>query len=154
MDISKETIIKFKRNKTTYVAYVDLHLKSQQTVDNLKAHLIDLLNASGGLDLNEPEDDEMDADDIPIPKSEFIDEVEIKTEPSVDATVPLSKVENVTVSDIRIAIAKDKTAPYANEWIELVDDNTVASIELKDYVIIAFGYGNEDFFITEAVYDE
>ena len=150
MDISKETIIKYKRSKCTYVAYVDLHLKSQQSVSNLVSHLVDILNASGGLQLTEAEDD-IEVDDIPIPKSEYLDDVTVKSESNGGDPV---KVETVSSSDIRLAIAKDKTNPYANEWIELTEDSTVASIDLKDYVMLAFAYGDEDFYVTEAVYDE
>ncbi|KAK6458274.1 uncharacterized protein RJT20DRAFT_126258 [Scheffersomyces xylosifermentans] len=148
------SILKFKRGKTTYVIPFDTSVKSALSLDNLKASLADAIVASGGLELvekDEPQDpigddDEIDEDDIPVPKSEFEDDMLEIDDPNV--------VKDVSAVDIRLAVPRDKTTPYSNDWLE-VDDSALSSIEFNDYDILAFSYGTEDNFnIIEAAYDE
>lgn len=128
------------------------------------SHLVDVLNGSGGLHLKEVDEDADgiavpksehldDDDDIVVPKSEYLDEDDVVVN-DASAGADSVKVESVSSDDIRIAVAKDKTTPYANEWLELSDDSMVTSLEFKDYMVLAFAYGDEEFYITEGVYDE
>lgn len=117
-----------------------------------------MIEQSGGIHLVEDETNE--ADDIEIPKSEFIDEddqIEVpKSEfaENVDDEADDNKVFKIAPEDIRIAVPKDKSSPYANEWIELFKDSDLSSLVFNDYDIIAFAYLEEPFNVVEAAYEE
>lgn len=159
------TLLKFKRNKATYVLPIDLHLKSQLKVKNFVTHLVKAINNSGGLLIEESviEGEGEDDNDIPIPKSEYIEENEddIPIPESefndgdekidIEETKPLAQV---TEEEITLAIPQDKTSPYSNKWIEL-SDSSIAEIEFHDYDVLGFKYVTDsDFNIIEAVYND
>ena len=74
-----------------------------------------------------------DEEDIAVPKSEYIDDVdEIKEEVQDE-----SAITKVLVDDIRVAYPKDSTQPYSNNWIELSEDSDIAELSLKDFDILA-----------------
>lgn len=115
------TIVKFKRGTATYALPVD-----NKAVDNektMKGLLVDAINGSGGLTLVETGD--MVAED--------------------DTNV----ISEVSADDLRLAVPKDKLAPYANVWTDFSDAG-----EWKDYDIVAFAYQEEPFEVVEAKYDE
>lgn len=88
----------------------------------------------------------MDEDSIPVPKSEF----EVVEQ---DVSVNGSDVQHVDPEELRVAIPRNRSSPYDNEWIELTNDN-INEIEFKDYDILAFTTGSDDqFAIVEAAYD-
>ncbi|KAG2731279.1 hypothetical protein G9P44_005695 [Scheffersomyces stipitis] len=149
--ISSISIIKFKRGKYTYVIPIEFEAEGAKTLENIKRLLIEAIVASGGLTLIEedplPEDEEdLDEDNIPVPKSEYIQDEEDIDNPNI--------ISELAPIDIRLAVPKDKTNPYGNEWIEL-DDNKLANIDFNDYDILAFAYGTEESFeVIEAAYEE
>lgn len=144
------TILKLKRAKTTYILTLPL-APAKSTYNLIKELLVHIINESGGLkpeDEEEPKDEDMAKDeDIEIPKSEFEDELgpdSQKPEPGI----------NVQLDDLSIALPKDKSAPYDNNWIE-VDEGTLAGVTFTDYDIVAFKYIDDpDFHVVEAAYDE
>lgn len=123
--------------------------KSTYTV--ILEQLAHIINESGGL----VEQDENNVntqvlkdedDDIEIPASEFADEQNeiTKSEPG----------KTVVSEELSIALPKDKSAPYDNNWIE-VDDATLSGITFADYDILAFKHVDDaDFQVIEAAYEE
>lgn len=93
--------------------------------------------------------------DIEIPKSELIDEPELElSEPTPETLTPAPASAPLIQSKLKLAIAKDKTAPYDNNWVELTTDDQLSAIIFNDYDILAFSYDDEPFHIVEAAYDE
>ena len=125
-------------------------------MDNIRNDLATVINNSGGLskdeDVNEikqeheGEVDLMDEDSIPVPKSEF--EVVDSVSGSSD------EVKRVDPEELKIAVPRDASSPYDNEWIELTEEN-IDEVEFKDYDILAFTTAADDEFeIVKAEYDE
>ena len=125
-------------------------------MDNIRNDLATVINNSGGLpkdeDVNEikqeheGEVDLMDEDSIPVPKSEF--EVVESVSGSSD------EVKHVEPEELKIALPRDASSPYDNEWIELTEEN-IDEVEFKDYDILAFTSTADDKFeIVKAEYDE
>lgn len=93
------------------------------------------------------EEDLMDEDSIPVPKSEF----EVVEQ---DVSGNGSDVQHVDPEELRVAIPRNRSSPYDNEWIELTEDN-INEVEFKDYDILAFTTSSDDkFAIVEAAYNE
>ncbi|XYA01782.1 hypothetical protein QA089_004345 [Meyerozyma guilliermondii] len=144
------TILKLKRAKTTYILTLPL-APTKSTYNLIKESLVHIINESGGLKPEDEGDDtaqdeEMikDEEDIEIPKSEFTDELGEKPETGI----------NVEIDGLSIALPKDKSAPYDNNWIE-VDEGTLAGVTFTDYDIVAFKYVDDpDFQVVEAAYEE
>ncbi|CAD1813656.1 hypothetical protein FOB58_005183 [Candida parapsilosis] len=144
------TILKIKSGKLTYLLPLETI-----TLDNIRNGLALGITNSGGIptqDENEDikrenrEQDLMDEDNIPVPKSEF-EVVEDLRE--VDGTT-----QHVDPEELRIAFPRDRSSPYANEWIELTEEN-IDEVEFKDYDILAFTTSTrDDFAIVEAAYDD
>lgn len=103
---------------------------SNITIPVLQTELAEAINALGGF-----QDDDSD---IPVPKSELMEEVES---------------EKVDPQSIALAVPQDKANPYDNRWIKL-DDKTLKALKFADYDILAFSVGNEDFNVTEPTYEE
>lgn len=139
-------ILKFKRSNSTYIIYTS---SNNLSIDHLKDQLLQSIKLTGGLKLNDNEPVIEDEDDIPVPKSELMED-----EPQEELQVAHDAITNVTPDDFKLAIPKDKTALFDNNWIELVDDSSVAKLVFNDYDVIVFAYQDEDFYVTEAVYDE
>lgn len=98
---------------------------------------------------NEEPDALDEEDEIDVPKSDYMEEVDIKEESD---KAPKKAVD---MSEITLAIPKDKAAPYDNQWIELTDDLTFDLIKFSDYDLIAFKYvDDEAFVIIEANYED
>lgn len=125
------------------------------TLDNIRNDLATAINNSGGIPSKDEtdeikreneEENLMDEDSIPVPKSEF----EVVEQ---DVSVNGSDVQHVDPEELRVAIPRNRSSPYDNEWIELTNDN-INEIEFKDYDILAFTTGSDDqFAIVEAAYD-
>lgn len=137
-----------KRYTSTYIVTIE----PSNSLEDIKYQLCDIINNSGGLpttqDLDVKHEDE---EDIEVPKSEYIDDVdEIKEE-----TPDESAITKVLIDDIRLAYPKDSTQAYSNSWIELGEDADIAELNLKDFDILAFAYGPEEQFqIVEPAYEE
>ncbi|CCE81673.1 Piso0_002336 [Millerozyma farinosa CBS 7064] len=143
--------IKFKRNKVTFVVLLDLVSKSSKSINKIKETLCDVISASGGLNLKEVETDGLKEDDIVVPKSEYLTESNDEDEKEDNTDI----VKNISPNDIRLAIPKDKTSPYDNEWIEITNDSIFDELTFNDYDIIAFAYKTDDgFYVEEATYNE
>ena len=101
--------------------------------------------------IRKPYIDPKDEEDIAVPKSEYIDNVdEIKEEVQDE-----SAIAKVLVDDIRVAYPKDSTQPYSHNCIELSEDSDIAELSLKDFDILAFAYGSEEQIeIVEPAYEE
>lgn len=130
-----------------------------QSVEKFKQLLCTMINQSGGLPLVDEPEQELEEDDIEIPKSEFIDE-EPEPEPETgdvimkeDDTETSANNALVTAQQLSIAIPKDKTSPYSNQWIPL-DDSILKEVSFNDYDILAFGIDDEPLQIVEAAYEE
>lgn len=142
------TILKLKRYTSTFI----LTIEPSHSLEDIKYQLCNIINNSGGLpaiqDLEVKNEDE---EDIAVPKSEYIDDVdEIKEEVQDE-----SAIAKVLVDDIRVAYPKDSTQPYSNNWIELSEDSDIAELSLKDFDILAFAYGSEEQIeIVEPAYEE
>lgn len=120
---------------------------------NFKESLSQAIEQSGGLVLGmEDETNDLGDDDIEVPKSEYIDNendmmIEEREKPNV--------ADDISPDALTLALPKDKTAPYDNEWIEIIDDSSISNLKFNDYDIIAFKHHTDDgFFITEAAYEE
>ena len=142
------TILKLKRYTSTFI----LTIEPSHSLEDIKYQLCNIIKNSGGLpaiqDLEMKNEDE---EDIAVPKSEYIDNVdEIKEEVQDE-----SAIAKVLVDDIRVAYPKDSTQPYSNNWIELSEDSDIAELSLKDFDILAFAYGSEEQIeIVEPAYEE
>ncbi|CAK7892136.1 hypothetical protein CAAN1_01S07074 [[Candida] anglica] len=155
------TILKFKRKRTTYSIPFNLSEK-KVTLDWFISTLKDTIESSGGLqddndttELGENNLENEDDLDIEIPKSELIDEPELElSEPTPETLTPAPASAPLIQSKLKLAIAKDKTAPYDNNWVELTTDDQLSAIIFNDYDILAFSYDDEPFHIVEAAYDE
>ncbi|EGW30345.1 uncharacterized protein SPAPADRAFT_52437 [Spathaspora passalidarum NRRL Y-27907] len=136
------TVLKFKRSRITYT----IPFTSTTSLQHLKQQVADAINNSGGVQSDEPErepvDEEDDEENIPVPKSEFIENGE---EEQAEVLV--------TPEQLRIAVPQDMSSPYDNQWLEL-DDSMLQKIKFKDYNILAFGVDDEPFDIVEAAYEE
>ncbi|KSA03304.1 uncharacterized protein AC631_00942 [Debaryomyces fabryi] len=151
------TIIKFKRNKSTYVLPLDLSTKASLSLKNFKASLATSIEQSGGLSLVEEDEEtnKLDEDDIEVPKSEFIDNLENDGMMEDNAEDTKNIIHDLKADDLVLALPKDKTSPYDNNWIEITDDSSISSLQFNDYDIIAFKHVDDDtFFVSEAAYDE
>lgn len=148
------TILKFKRHRCTYTLPFTFPNKSSITVDHLVTQLIDAINNSGGLLLEDKDDasydNEINEDDIEVPKSELIDDDgDVKLEEGSD-----DNKKSVTKNEVSIAIPKDKSSPYDNQWIP-IDDANLKDLIFNDYDILAFKYVNDgDFEVIEAAYED
>ncbi|KAK6460137.1 hypothetical protein DFJ63DRAFT_338829 [Scheffersomyces coipomensis] len=149
------TILKFKRGRATYVLTFDLSQSKTLTVQVFKQKLAQIIKSSGGLAIEDADpisadldgDQDIDEESIPVPKPEFMEDIEIEDDPNI--------IKEVNAAELRIAVPKDKASPYDNEWIEISDDSTLASLIFNDYDIIAFAYGEEDTFdVIEAAFEE
>lgn len=135
----------------TFVVLLDLVLKSSKSINKIKETLCDVISASGGLNLKEVETDGLKEDDIVVPKSEYLTESNDEDEKEDNTDI----VKNISPNDIRLAIPKDKTSPYDNEWIEITNDLIFDELTFNDYDIIAFAYKTDDgFYVEEATYNE
>ncbi|KAI5968589.1 hypothetical protein CANMA_002334 [Candida margitis] len=144
------TILKLKNGKLTYLLTL-----STITLDNIRQDLALAINKSGGIPSQdaeaeikkqeeEIEEDIIDEDNIPVPKSEF----------EVIEDVGGGDAHQVDSDDLRIAIPRNESSPYDSEWIELSDD-TIDEVEFKDYDILAFATApDEKFAIVEAAYED
>lgn len=164
------TILKFKRHRTTYTLAVDPAVKNALSFDGLRQSLTQAINSSGGLLLvdEDGENEDIDEDDIVVPKSELMDDAEPANEPvdvkleTEDGSESKLHVTNVTsgqkqvqFDEIELAVPRDKTAPYDNQWIELNSGTDLDTIGFADYDIVAFRCaGEESFSIVEAAYDD
>lgn len=114
------------------------------------------------VDNEQPDIDEDDGalneDDIEIPKSDLIDDdnSEIKAEGGEQELEQDSNIKkDIKSLDIKIAIPKDKSSPYDNQWIEIIRDEDFEMIGLNDYDILGFKFiEDDDIKIIEAAYDE
>ena len=93
------TILKLKRYTSTFI----LTIEPSHSLEDIKYQLCNIINNSGGLpaiqDLEMKNEDE---EDIAVPKSEYIDDVdEIKEEVQDE-----SAITKVLVDDIRVAYPK------------------------------------------------
>ncbi|RLV96556.1 hypothetical protein JA1_000040 [Spathaspora sp. JA1] len=137
------TILKFKSSQITYT----IPFLTITSLEQFKQELADAINNSGGIQPDEPvreqqqEVDDEDEENIPVPKSEFIEEDDEQEQ-------VLVKIEQ-----LRIAVPRDLSAPYDNQWLEL-DDSSLSKIKFKDYNILAFSVNDEPFEIVEAAYEE
>lgn len=136
---------------------LDLNAKASLSIANFKSSLARAVEQSGGLSLVEEDEEtnKLDNDDIEVPKSEYIDNVE--NDGMVDDNEEDTKniIQDVKGDDLILALPKDKTSPYDNTWIEITDDSSISSLKFNDYDIIAFKHVDDDtFFISEAAYDE
>ena len=136
---------------------LDLNAKASLSIANFKSSLARAVEQSGGLSLVEEDEEtnKLDNDDIEVPKSEYIDNVE--NDGMVDDNEEDTKniIQDVNGDDLILALPKDKTSPYDNTWIEITDDSSISSLKFNDYDIIAFKHVDDDtFFISEAAYDE
>ncbi|CAK9440183.1 uncharacterized protein LODBEIA_P42830 [Lodderomyces beijingensis] len=160
------TILKLKKGKLTYT----LTVQPPITLDAIKTQLAVAINSSGGLQSAEEEvvDEEIDAieddivadadgedeEDIPVPKSEYIEEEEEEEEEQGEQVMEEVSGETVEADDIRVAVPRNPASPYDNEWVEL-DDSNVEEVAFKDYYILAFAtIPGEEFSIVEAAYEE
>lgn len=136
---------------------LDLNTKGSLSLKNFKSSLAKSIEQSGGLSLIE-EDEEtnnLNEDDIEVPKSEYIDNME--NDGMVEDNEEHSKniIQDVKADDLVLALPKDKTSPYDNKWIEITDDSSISSLKFNDYDIIAFKHADDDkIFISEAAYDD
>ena len=112
----------------------------------MKEQIVKSIMLTGGLKLNDSEPLEDDEDDIPVPRSELMED-----EPQDDST---NTITNVTTQDLKLAIPKDKTSLFDKNWIELTDDSSLAKLVFNDYDTIVFAYKDEDFYVTEAIYND
>lgn len=127
------------------------------SLKNFKASLAKSIEQSGGLSFDKEDEatDKLDEDDIEVPKSEYIDNLE--NDKMADDNEGESKniIQYLKADDLMLALPKDKTSPYDNKWIEITDDSSIANLKFNDYDVIAFKHVEEDaFFISEAAYDE
>lgn len=112
---------------------------------------------SGGLSLVEEDEEtnKLDEDGIEVPKSEYIDNMENDGMMEDNEEDSKNMVQDVKADDLILALPKDKTSPYDNNWIEITDDSSLSSLKFNDYDVIAFKHVDDDtFFISEAAYDE
>lgn len=152
--INPITILKFKRHKVTYMVTVDLSTKTGKSVKSFQALLSNMVNHTGGLQKNEVEDIPMDEDNIEVPKSEFLDDENEDIEvPESEFASNIDEKSMIVDKQIRLAIPKDKTQPYINEWVEL-QDSILVDIQFNDYDILAFAIDDENFEIIESAYEE
>lgn len=101
--------------------------------------------------MKEVETDGLEKDDIVVPKSEYLTENNNEDEQPNSTNI----VKNISPNDIRLAIPKDKTSPYDNEWVEITDDLVFDELTFNDYDILAFAYKTDDrFYVEEATYYE
>lgn len=132
-----------KKKSTTYIVTIN----STSTLIDIKTQLVNIMEQSGGLSSIDEVVDELDEEDIEIPKSDIIEEDnmdEIKSEGN-----------ELDINEIRLAIPNDVSDPYSNNWKEIKEDDDISEFNLKDYSIIAFAYGPEDeFVITEPAFEE
>ena len=112
----------------------------------MKEQIVKSIMLTGGLKLNDSEPLGEDEDDIPVPKSEFMED-----EPQDDST---NTITNVTAQDLKLAIPKDKTSLFDKNWIELENDSSLAKLVFNDYDTIVFAYKDEYFYVTEAIYND
>ncbi|CUM47390.1 unnamed protein product [Debaryomyces tyrocola] len=151
------TIIKFKRNKSTYVLPLDLNTKASLSLENFKSSLAKAIEQSGGISLVEEDEEtnKLDEDDIEVPKSEYIDNMENDGMMEDNEEDFKNMIQDVKADNLILALPKDKTSPYDNNWIEITDDSSISSLKFNDYDVIAFKHVDDDrFFISEAAYDE
>lgn len=114
----------------------------KSTYTAILEQLTHIINESAGLK-DDTKGSLAKEEDIEIPKSEFADDLDAADPGSVE----------VETEKLGIALPKDKTAPYDNNWIE-VDESTLAGVTFNDYDIVAFRYGDEQFGVVEAAYEE
>lgn len=158
--------MKFKCAKVTYVIPIDLTTKTARNVNNIKQLLCTMINQSGGLPSSAEtgpdfKRDDEDEDLIEVPKSEFIeDDNDDNDENNTTGDIAMKEEDDnsstsmkVDIDQLKLAIPKDKTAPYSNNWIEL-DNSILQEVALNDYDILAFAIDDELFEIIEAAYDE
>lgn len=133
---------------------VDLSTKTGKSVKSFQALLSNMVNHTGGLQKNEVEDIPMDEDNIEVPKSEFLDDENEDIEvPESEFASNIDEKSMIVDKQIRLAIPKDKTQPYINEWVEL-QDSILVDIQFNDYDILAFAIDDENFEIIESAYEE
>lgn len=136
---------------------LDLNTKASLSLKNFKDSLAKSIEQSGGISLVEEDEEpnKLDEDDIEVPKSEFINNLENEgmMEENIEDTKNI--IQDLKADDLVLALPKDKTSPYDNNWIEITDDSSISSLQFNDYDIIAFKHVDDDtFFIAEAAYDE
>lgn len=147
-------ILKFKRQKVTYVIPIDLNNKANKSLKSFQALLCNMINQTGGLQANETDDSPMDEDNIEVPKSDFLgDEDEEIDVPKSEFIDNIDEKPIITEKQIKLAIPKDRTQPYNNEWEE-INDSILAEIQFKDYDILAFAIDDEQFEIIEPAFEE
>ncbi|KAI5956793.1 hypothetical protein KGF54_000410 [Candida jiufengensis] len=153
------TILKLKNGKLTYT----LTLK-QITITTIQQELANAINNSGGLQTSSIKEELDEEEDIPVPKSEFDQEIKQEDDDMLDEdNIPVPKSEfeineeidsntiKVEAESLRFAFPKDNSSPYDNKWIEL-DDENFSDIDFKDFQILAFATNeDEEFNIIEAV---
>lgn len=114
------------------------------------------------------EADDIDEDNIVVPKSELMEEVEphheatdVKleeeeaAESKFDVAGTRSGQKQVHFEELELAVPRDKTAPYENQWIELTSESDLEPIGFVDYDVVAFRCaGEESFVVVEAAYDD
>jgi len=123
------TIVKFKQMKTTLVFYLQ---PGELSLNYLKESAKSALRLTGGLDLYEK--------DPQTGKYDFLKRVDV--------------VSDFDLDDLKLAIPKDKQDPYANNWIEIVDEDALLKITFKDFDIIAIGYKDNGFFAVEPDFED
>ncbi|KAI5963012.1 uncharacterized protein KGF55_002804 [Candida pseudojiufengensis] len=159
------TILKLKNGKITYTLTLQ-----QINIQSIQNELAKTINNSGGVQSTTEVKEEIDEDDIPVPKSEIDDEVsQIKQENDElldEDNIPVPKSEfeineeidittvKVEPENIRLAFPKDISSPYDNKWVPLNEEN-IDDVQFKDFQILAFVTNDEeDFNIVEAVASE
>lgn len=136
-----------------------MSVKNSSTIENFVTTLIQVIEQSGGLLLLDNEvaavgdDVEINEDDIEIPQSEFIDGDEETSSKNLTEDES-ERILTLSSEDIKIAVPKDKTNPYSNNWIEISSDADLSSLVFNDYDIISFSYSGEPFTVVEAAYEE
>lgn len=65
--------------------------------------------------------------------------------------MPPPEEEGIEVSteDILLALPKDRSAPYENQWFPIEDDKQLEDLIFNDYDIIAFKFADDEGFHIE-----
>lgn len=142
---------------------IDLSMKKNCNGDMVKQSLYNIIVQSGGVPVNEQEEDIEDGigeDEIEVPKSEFIDEDDGGDDGGDGGGDNSNNADSGTDKlqfkhhDLKLAIPKDKTSPYSNDWIDITPETNLGDANFTDYDIIGFSIGDEPIHIIEPAYEE
>lgn len=135
---------------------IDLSVKKNCNADMVKQSLYSIIVQSGGIAVNEEDIEEGIEEDIEVPKSEFIDEGEGGGGDEGGDSGGDSGTDKLQFNhhDLKLAIPKDKTSPYSNDWIDISPETNLGDANFSDYDIVGFSIGDEPVHIIEPAYEE